>query len=173
MAHLDWLARRFPSALVRGANDAGWTPDVISYLTKASSQPQKMEIALQLWNGRVDNSCAIANPRSKLRCLTSSVYPYLQTPLFVQMSQYDSVFLSGIGVQPPFDPTETFLATLFASAVRDSLQPVGGAFSPRTHTHAVLPHPNFNSLKVDGYSARDLLGNWFFGRPGLVKVIKR
>jgi hypothetical protein len=170
MVHLDWLARQFPFAKVRGVNDAGWTPDVLSLLPD-NSQFQKIDVAVHLWNGQVDKSCAQANPNLKIRCYTSSVYPHLQTPLFVQMSQYDTVFLSGIGVRAPFDTGEAFLANLFAGAVRDSLEPVGAAFSPKSHTHGVLPYNKFNGLKADGLSLRELLGNWFFGHPGPVKVI--
>jgi O-palmitoleoyl-L-serine hydrolase len=171
MVHLDWLAHQFPNAAVRGVNDAGWTPDLLSYLP-ISSQLTKTEIAIQLWNGQTDRSCAQANPRLKIRCFTSGVYPYLQAPLFVQMSQHDSVFLAGIGVRPPFDSSESFLANLFASAVRDSLQPVGAALSPRTSTHGVLPYNKFVGLKVNGHSLRELLGTWFFDRAGPVKAIE-
>ena len=171
MAHVDWLANQFPAASVRGVNDAGWTPDVLSYLPN-SSKFKTTEIGIDLWNGQPDKSCARANPTLKIRCYTSAVYPYLRSPLFVQMSQYDSVYLAGIGVRPPFDSSEAFLANLFASAVRDSLQPVGAAFSPRTHTHGVLPYNKFGGLKVNGHSLRELIGTWFFDRAGPVKVIE-
>ena len=170
MVHLDWLANQFPAASVRGVNDAGWTPDVLSYLSNGS-QFRTTEIAIDLWNGQTDRSCAQANPNSKIRCYTSAVYPYLRSPLFVQMSQHDSVYLAGIGVRPPFDSSEAFLANLFASAVRDSLKPVSAAFSPRTHTHGVLPYGKFSGLKVNGHSMRELLGTWFFDRAGPVKWI--
>jgi hypothetical protein len=90
----------------------------------------------------------------------------------VQMSQYDPVFLSGLDVKFPFDPAEQVLADLFANAVRASLSEVAAAFSPRTNTHGVLPYLRFRGLKVNGFSLQQLLGNWFFGRPGPVKVIK-
>ncbi|HEY7162489.1 MAG TPA: pectin acetylesterase-family hydrolase, partial [Acidobacteriota bacterium] len=137
MVHLDWLALQFPSAQVRGVNDAGWTPaQALSLPIPQSVFPVKE--ALQLWNGKPDASCAQANPTKKYLCYSSDVYRFLNAPLMVQMSQYDPVFLSGLDVKFPFDPAEKVLADLFAAAVRDSLSNVNAAFSPRTNTHGVL-----------------------------------
>jgi O-palmitoleoyl-L-serine hydrolase len=172
MVHLDWLARQFPSANVRGVNDAGWTPEEI-LLFPDTADSLITDTAINLWSGRPDTSCSKANPHKKFLCYSSAVYPYLKTPLFVQMSQYDAVFLSGIGVRAPFDARETFLADLFAASLRESLEPVGAAFSPRTHTHGLLPYDKFLTVQVDGHSVQELLGNWFFGRFGPVKAIKQ
>jgi hypothetical protein len=171
MVHLDWLASQFPSATVRGINDAGWTP------AQALSLPVPGPIfpfqqAMRLWNGKPDLSCAQANPDAKYLCYSSAVYPFLHAPLMVQMSQHDTVFLSGLGVRYPFDATEQVIADLFANAVRDSLNPVGAAFSPRTNTHGILPYARFTRLKVNTFSLQQLLGNWFFDRAGPVKQIK-
>jgi O-palmitoleoyl-L-serine hydrolase len=171
MVHLDWLSSQFPSAEVRGVNDAGWTPaQALTLPIPQSAFPVKE--ALQLWNGKPDASCAQANPTKKYLCYSSDVYRFLNAPLMVQMSQYDSVFLSGLGVKFPFDPSEKVLADLFAAAVRDSLSNVNAAFSPRTNTHGVLPYQRFTGLKVNGFSLQQLLGNWFFDRSGPTKQIK-
>jgi O-palmitoleoyl-L-serine hydrolase len=171
MVHLDWLASQFPSAEVRGVNDAGWTPaQALSLPIPQSAFPVKE--ALALWNGKPDASCSQANPSKKYLCYSSDVYPFLNAPLMVQMSQYDPVFLSGLGVKFPFDPAEKVLADLFAVAVRDSLSNVNAAFSPRTNTHGVLPYQRFTALKVNGFSLQQLLGNWFFDRSGPIKQIR-
>lgn len=171
MVHLDWLSAQFPSAQVRGVNDAGWTPaQALTLPIPQSAFPLKE--ALQLWNGKPDMSCAQANPSKKYLCYSSDVYRFLNTPLMVQMSQYDPVFLSGLGVKFPFDPAEQVLADLFAAAVRDSLSNVDAAFSPRTNTHGVLPYQRFTGLKVNRVSLQQLVGNWFFNRPGPIKEIK-
>ena len=170
MVHADWLSSQFPSADVRGINDAGWIPDVLPSFSPG--QYRNVEIAHRLWNGKVDKTCADANQGTEYRCYSSSVYPFLKTPLLVQISQYDSVYLGAVGVRAPFDAQEAFLANLFASAVRDSLQPVQAAFSPKTHTHGMLPYNRFFSIKINGKSLRDIVGNWIFDRSGPVKVIK-
>ncbi len=171
MVHLDWLSAQFPAAEVRGVNDAGWTP------AQALSLPIPQSVfpvneALKLWNGKPDASCVQANPNKKYICYSSDVYRFLNAPLMVQMSQYDPVFLSGLGVKFPFDPAEKALADLFAAAVRDSLSNVNAAFSPRTNTHGVLPYQRFTGLKINGFSLQKLIGNWFFNRPGPIKEIK-
>ncbi|MCI0446715.1 pectinacetylesterase family protein [bacterium] len=171
MVHLDWLSAQFPAAEVRGVNDAGWTPaQALTLPIPQSAFPVKE--ALQLWNGKPDASCAQANPNKKYICYSSDVYGFLNTPLMVQMSQYDPVFLSGLGVKFPFDPAEKVLADLFAAAIRDSLSDVNAAFSPRTNTHGVLPYQRFTGLKINGFSLQQLMGNWFFNRPGPIKEIK-
>ncbi len=171
MVHLDWLSAQFPAAEVRGVNDAGWTPaQALTLPIPQSAFPVKE--ALQLCNGKPDASCAQANPNKKYICYSSDVYGFLNTPLMVQMSQYDPVFLSGLGVKFPFDPAEKVLADLFAAAIRDSLSDVNAAFSPRTNTHGVLPYQRFTGLKINGFSLQQLMGNWFFNRPGPIKEIK-
>lgn len=172
MVQLDWLAAQFPAAEVRGVNDAGWTPlQVFSLPIPSNVFP--VQQALRLWNGKPDLSCAQANPNAKYFCYSSAVYPYLNAPLMVQMSQYDTVFLSGLGVRYPFDPAEKVLADLFALAVRESLSNVEAAFSPRTNTHGVMPYKKFTGLQINGFSLQELVGNWFFGHPGPVKQIKQ
>lgn len=171
MVHLDWLAAQFPTAEVRGINDAGWTPaQALSLPIPQSTFP--VQQALQLWNGKPDASCAQANANKKYLCYSSDAYPHLNAPLMVQMSQYDPVFLSGLDVKFPFNPAEKAVADLFAAAVRDSLSNVSAAFSPRTNTHGVLPYQRFTGLKVNGFSLQQLLGNWFFNRPGPIKQIR-
>ncbi len=171
MVHLDWLAAQLPATQVHGINDAGWTPDVLSLID--TSQLQKIDTALSLWNGKVDSSCARSNADAKFRCYTSAVYTHLSAPLFVQMSQYDTVFLSSVAVRPPFNSSEAFIANLFASAIRDSFEIISAGFSPRKHTHGLLPSNKFSTVEVNNHSLRELLGNWFFERPGPVKVVKQ
>jgi hypothetical protein len=171
MVHVDWLAGQFPGAEVRGLNDAGWTPaEALSLPIPDSAFP--VQRALQLWNGKPDASCVQANPNAKYFCYSSAAYPFINAPLMVQMSQYDPVFLSGLGVRFPFNTPEKVLADLFATAVRASLNDVEAAFSPRTNTHGVLPYKRFTGLKVNGFSVQQLLGNWFFERPGPIKEVR-
>jgi hypothetical protein len=168
MVHLDWLASKFPKAVVRGLNDAGWFPDVfvipgVDLLVKQ---------AVNLWNGKQDATCSKANQANKYRCYLDSAYPHLKSPLLVQMSQYDVIALEAVGVDYPFDAVELGIAELFAAAIRSSLDPVDAAFSPRTHTHGLLPYNSFFGRRINGYSLRDVTGNWFFDRPGPYKLIK-
>jgi hypothetical protein len=171
MVHLDWLASTLPRAKVRGLNDAGWIPESNSVPINPTMDEILRE-GVALWNGRPDVSCVNANPTQKGRCYLSSVYPYLQTPLFVQESQWDSWVLGIAQIDYPFNTVEQAVATAYAIAVRNSLRSVNAAFSPRTFTHGVAPYTRFNTLKVNNQSLRMLLGNWFFDRPGPKKAIQ-
>ena len=170
MVHADWIRTQLPSADVRGVNDGGWTPDLLPNFP--GNLFQRINVALQLWNGKVDASCARANSGSEYRCYTSSAYPFVQTPLLIQMSQYDTVYLGAIGVHAPFDSQEQFVANLFSSAIRDSLKPVAAAFSPKAHSHGLMHSRKFFTVKIQTQSLQDVIGNWFFDRPGPVKLIQ-
>lgn len=169
MVHLDWLAAALPNSDVRGINDAGFIPDV-PYITQ--DLPKNYQLARQLWNGSGDATCIAANPTARQKCYLTSAYPYISHPMMVQESQYDSVILGAVGVNPPFSVVEAFAANVFAAAVRKSLGPVPAAFSPRTSTHGLLYNTGFQSLTVNNYSLQQLLGTWFFDRAGVVKVIR-
>jgi hypothetical protein len=173
MVHLDWLAARLRRAQVRGVNDAGWIPESLPDIPGVPSINDFVQSAIQLWNGKPDVSCSQANRGNLQRCYLSTVYPYLKTPLLLQESQYDSWVLGLFQITYPFDATEQFFADLFATEVRESLVPVEAAFSPRTWSHGLLPYTRFNSVKVNGVSMRQVLGNWFFDRPGPVKLIQQ
>jgi hypothetical protein len=172
MMHLDWLEARIPFAQVKGINDAGWTPEMVSIIPVLNPLHIFLQQASRFWNGKVDASCGAANPNSRSRCYLSSVYPYIEAPLLVQQSQYDVWVLNAIGVKYPFNFTEKQIADLYASAVRKSLIPVHAAFSPRTLTHGLLPYSRFYTLSVRGITLRRVVANWFFHRNGRIKVIQ-
>jgi O-palmitoleoyl-L-serine hydrolase len=173
MVHLDWLAAKLRGAKVRGVNDAGYIPASLPDIPGYPSLNDFVRSAILLWHGKPDASCAQANHGNLHLCYLSSVYPYVKTPVLLQESQYDSFVLGIFQITYPFDSLEQYFADTFASAVRQSLVPVSAAFSPRTWSHGLLPYASFNSTKVNGVSVRQVLGNWFFDRPGPVKVIQQ
>jgi O-palmitoleoyl-L-serine hydrolase len=161
MVHLDWLAEQLPKAKVRGLNDGGWFPENAKGTNQLISEIKQ---GIPLWNGKSDLDCERANRNKKIRCYQSSVFPYIKTPLFVHESQWDPFFVSDT-TQPP--------ASEFAKAVRDSLIPVPAAFSERKSNHVLIDSYGFFRAKVGDSSLRDVLRNWFFDRPGKVKVIQK
>ena len=171
MVNLDWMDAQFPAADVRGLNDGGWIPPIPS-LPGLPSVGGLVENAVRLWNGKPDASCAVAQPDNLSTCYQSTVYPYIHAPLMVQESQYDTWVLRILQVRYPYNPTEQFVADLFAAEVRRSLQPVRAAFSPKTQTHGLAPYTRFSSVKIDGVPLRRVLGNWFFDRPGAIKLVQ-
>lgn len=173
MANLDWVASQLPRATVRGLNDAGWAVDMRPYKSSIAPFLIQTQQGYAFWNGVVDASCAAANPGAEGRCYMAYAYPYISTPLFVQQAQFDGAILRLLGVTPPFDEQERAYMLEFAAAVRQSLESVQAAFSPATTTHSIVVHEQFWSLRIAGYSLRDVLGNWFFARPGPIKLIEQ
>lgn len=173
MANLDWVADRLPHATMRGLNDAGWAVDMRPYDSSSPPLLAQTHQGYALWKGVVDTSCAAANPGAEGRCYMEYAYPYISTPLFVQQAQFDGAILRLLGVTPPFDDKERAYMLEFAAAVRKSLEPVQAAFSPATATHALVVNEQFWSLQIAGHSLRDVLGNWFFSRPGPIKLIEQ
>lgn len=171
MVHLDWLASQLPRAKVRGLNDAGWIPATNS-LPLDPPMDSILTQAVSLWNAKPDASCASARADRKGECLISSVYPFVNTPLLVHESQWDSFVLGIAGVDYPFNETEQIIADGFAGAVRSSLGPVTAAFSERIYIHGLAPYTKFGTVKVNNISLRTMLGNFFFDRPGPIKAIK-
>jgi len=157
MVNLDWLAKRLPKAKVRGLNDAGWWP-----VESKTGQDLEKAVAqgIPMWGGKPDHDCVVANRKSKSACYVSTVYPYITTPLFIQESQRDGVY---VGAHP----------AKFAKALLSSLAPVDAAFSPRTNNHGLGINEGFVSVKIDGYSFSQVLGNWFFDRAGPAKKIQK
>jgi len=172
MSNLDWVAEQLPQVSVRGLNDAGWIVDVTPYDSSIAPPLVQTQQGYALWNGTVDASCLAANPGAEGRCYTEYAYPYISTPLFVQMAQFDTSSLHRLGITLPADENERAYMLEFAAAVRQSLEPVPAAFSPATTTHSILGNAQFWTLRIAGQSLRDLLGNWFFGRPGPIKLIE-
>ena len=172
LAHLDWLAEKFPKASVRGIDDAGWFINIPPYNPTLTPVDEVVQSAYKYWNGTVDESCADVNPGTEGLCyLGEQVYPYISAPLFVQIAQFDGPQLISLGLKLPIDDAETEYANQFAAAVRASLESVMAAFSPADRTHGLLTNENFLSVRIDNLSLQDVLGRWIFNLDGPVKVI--
>ena len=173
LVHLDWLAEQFPKAKVYGVNDAGWFIDIEPFDPVVVSPGEAGQLAYAYWNGTVDASCAAANAGTEGLCyLGEYAYPYISTPLFVQIAQFDGPQLVGLGLKPPLNDDELSYALQFGSAIRDSLGPVSGAFSPADQTHGLLTNEKFWSVRIEGYSLQEVLFNWVFNQSGPVKLIE-
>lgn len=172
LVNLDWLASQLPSAAVWGIDDAGWFVDVQPFDPSIPSPRQMTQQAYSLWSGRVDTSCAAANPGSEGLCYLGAVaYPYIQTPIFIQIAQYDGPQLVGLGVGLPLDDKKRSFALDFGKAVVESLAPVTVAFSPATRTHGLLQDRQFWTVTIDGVTFQQALGNWIFNRGGPIRLI--
>lgn len=172
LVHLDWLAAQYPGASVHGIDDAGWFMDIDPYDTSLPPVDQVVNQAYKFWNGSVDESCAAANPGAEGLCyLGPHVYPFLSTPLFVQIAQNDGPQLINLGISLPVDNAERAYAEKFAEAVRNSLETVQAAFSPAGRSHGLLASREYTSVLIGKQSIQDILGNWLFNLGGEIKAI--
>lgn len=173
LVNLDWVTTQVPQAVVKGINDAGWLLDIAPYDTGLSSASDRFTLGYSFWTATVDSSCAAAYPATPYLCYFGVyAYPYISTPMAVQMAQRDKNTLEEwYGVIEPYDSGELAFIESFAPQIRTSLDPVTVAFSPTGNNHGILIKVAFYNTVVNGYRLRDVIGNWEFARLGPVKVI--
>lgn len=60
----------------------------------------------------------------------------------------------------------------FAQAAKDSVADVPACFVDAGTEHGVAEDPELATLAIGGTTFREVLGNWFFGRPGPIKMVE-
>ncbi len=169
---MDWIASQLSWAKVKGVLDSSWVPPLPDY-GSGPLEPQPGSAGFyDYFSAVADQSCAAANPSQPQICLsTLQLYPYLTTPVFVYAEQHDPTLSQIKGVTNPNDPAQAAYMNQYAASLRGSLQNVTAVFSPSAGIHTALTDENFTAIKVDGYDFQQILGNWYFGRSGALRVI--
>lgn len=179
--NLDWAAGYLQSQWgindVRGLSDAGWLVDIPPYNPSLPSFEAQAQPGYAYWQatGQIDADCETAQAGQEWRCYIGQyVYPYLNTPVFIQNSQHDVDGLAKLGLTEPYDAAELAYRQVYQIALVKSLEPgfIAPVFSPISDTHAIAIHPPFSTLAVVGQTLQQMLGAWFFDRPGPMKVIE-
>jgi len=171
-SNMDWIASQLTWAKVKGVLDSSWVPPLPNYRTSPLQSPPGSVDYSNYYSAVADQSCAAANPSQPQICLsTLQLYPYLSTPVFIYAEQHDPTLSQIKGVTDPNDPAQAAYMNQYAASLRDSLQNVTAVFSPSAGIHTALTDDNFTAIKVDGYDFQQILGNWYFGRPGPLRVI--
>jgi hypothetical protein len=134
--------------------------------------PERFAAGYAFWSGAVDASCAAANPGAEPRCYLTEAYPYLGTPLFVAIAEQDEKQLNSLGVTWPLDTGESAYVDTFINVIKSTLQPLPAAFAPNVLDHGLAADRSFWMIRIANLSLRDLFGNWYFNRPGPVKLIR-
>lgn len=168
--NIDRLAAKFPSAKVKGVADAAFIPHP-AMLKEGYEDPDAMK-KWTLWKPIYDSTCVEANSQAPWSCsgsIAQVLDGQISTPLFIHQDQYDP--LGDDSVPPGTDP-QTFFETV-AEMTRVMLGKWPGAFSPAQRRHTVLVYNYFYTDTVDGLTIREVLGNWYFGRPGKTTVIEQ
>ncbi len=172
-SNLDWIASQLPWAKVKGVLDSSWVAPLNDYGNgPAGPQPGSSDF-YKYFPAIADQSCAEANPSQPQICLsTLELYPYLSTPVFVYADQRDPTLLMTKGVADAHDPSVAPYITLYSASLRQSLQNVTAVLSPSAGIHTALANDGFYSIMVNGHNFAELLGNWYFSRPGPIRVIE-
>jgi hypothetical protein len=171
-SNMDWIASQLTWAKVKGVLDSSWVPTLPNY-GSGPREPMPGSVDYSNYYSAVaDQSCAAANPSQPQICLsTLQLYPYLSTPVFIYAEQHDPTLSQIKGVTNPNDPAQAAYMNQYAASLRQSLQNVTAVFSPSVGIHTALTDDNFTAIKVDGYDFQQILGNWYFGRSGALRVI--
>jgi len=171
-SNMDWIASQLPGAKVKGVLDSSWVPPLPNYGSGPGEPMPGSAGYYDYFSAVADQSCAAANPSQPQLCLsTLQLYPYLSTPVFIYAEQHDPTLSQIKGVTNPNDPAQAAYMNQYAASLRQSLQNVTAVFSPSAGIHTALTDDNFTAIKVGGYDFQQLLGNWYFGRSGPLRVI--
>lgn len=174
--NLDRLAAqlRARGADVRAISDATLTPGVNPAIEEENARRRRE--TYELWQQSLDESCLARTPGAPELC-GDSVYltenGFLETTLFVHMDQADPLALESqlIDLKAPSDQA---LRDAFAAGVRDLFaRKIAAGFSPRAGFHVILDTPRWNSgeVTIEGRTMAEVVGNWYFGRSGPVKLV--
>ena len=171
-SNIDWITSQLTWAKVKGVLDSSWVPSLPDY---GSSPREPMPGSADYYNfysAVVDQSCAAANPSQPQICLSPiDLYPYTTTPVFIYAEQHDPTLSQIKGITNPSDPAQAAYMNQYAASLRQSLQNVTAVFSPSAGIHTALTDDNFVNIKINGYDFQQILGNWYFGRSGPIRVI--
>jgi len=171
-SNIDWITSQLTWAKVKGVLDSSWVPPLPDYRTATLQSPPGSADYYNYFSAVPDQSCAAANPSQPQVCLsTLQLYPYITTPVFLYAEQHDPTLSQIKGITNPSDPAQAAYMNQYAASLRQSLQNVSAVFSPSAGIHTALTDDNFVNIKINGYDFQQILGNWYFGRSGLIRVI--
>ncbi|MFH1712073.1 MAG: pectin acetylesterase-family hydrolase [Patescibacteria group bacterium] len=179
--NLDRAAEKLSWAEVKGVNDSGWSMlhelDISLEETDYDAEdisvdPEDAGERYDEINPQLDQSCVEANANEPWRCMTPAfAASYIETPYFLFADQVDGLVMRTAGLSNAKDPEIKELRDEYAVLVQESAENIEGAFLPRAGQHTAVASGKFFTMKIDGYSYREILTNWFFGLDGPIKLI--
>jgi hypothetical protein len=168
-ANIDLLASRLSGIDVRGFADAGLTPEVTP--VRGAQGEEGIKARLALWGAEGDASCIAALGAAQAwRCSESITLVgggHLSTPTFHHQDQRDPKVM-GSRSDRSADPA---IARQTAEEIRNVMSKASGGFSPTFGNHILANDEKWRELKVNGVSAADVFGNWYFDRSGPKLVV--
>lgn len=172
--HLDRLAGLMGGTTVRGVTDGGWIVDHPAQQAVDRPVVAQVQLGYTFWQSVVDRSCARNNSLREGLCFVGAfVYPFLGTPLFVQTSLVDPVWLAANGTVPPYTTEQTANYVVdYARKTRASLGGIPAVYAPNNQNSTLLDKNRFATQAIDGVSLQAALGNWYFGRQASARLIR-
>lgn len=170
--NVDRLAESLSWADVRAVHDASIAPFVDLETVRLAEAAEQMR--WDIWDPILDASCQAAHSSNPWACLPGAYVianNYINTPIFGRMDQLDPLPLRAQNLARE-NPSDRAQVEAFGAEIRSILEAMTGAFSPRSSQHVCLNTDCFYSYEIDGYTMAEVLGNWYFDRPGPKMVIE-
>ncbi|XP_071795904.1 uncharacterized protein [Asterias amurensis] len=174
--HVDQIRSIFPEKVnFHGIVDGGFFLDeknISNYLHYRAHMRQIF--AMQLVEDSLNRGCLFAEGIDEWKCFFAEyTYPFIKTPLFIINSAYDywqQWFILDLRCHPLQCPDKLkYLKrhhTIFLQEIqRVYHHPNDGMFISSCYAHSHAFHDStWTSYKVGGKSAREAVGDWYFGR---------
>lgn len=169
--NVDRLAKQLNWADVRSVSDAA--ASVLDNTPFAERRDQAQSVMWQVWQPQPDESCALANPSRPWDCIEGSYLirnNHIQTPMFVYNDLLDSRTLHDLELNLRDSKDHPAIETI-AVQTHAMLKNRDGAFGPAANYHVILNTDRFYTLQVNNLTMAQVLGNWYFNRPGPKNVL--
>lgn len=167
-AMADYVSLNTPAGLVfKGFADSGWMMNFPSAVNPTSEIHTQFKAGYKLWQPK-PNTCTLVNPVDPSNCFFSpTLMPFLQTPVLIQSSGYDSFQVPYDCCSPPFTSSaakqySSEMAMRTREAMVALIKRPHAVYSPSCFTHCLFEGRLFTSVKFP-FSLSDRLTNWFFG----------
>jgi hypothetical protein len=183
--NMEFIRNRYPEKDIAGLIDAQWM--VKHHLNKipATLAPDHIfKLAVDFTGVIFPSACEAANTLStRHQCLYAPyAYPYFPISTFIISDQLDRALLQIYNMYL-CKSTSTDVSTYkpwldsYLSVVKSNYAQLNGLYSSRTGNHDEMLRGNaFNSPYITSnntsYSAREILGNWYFNRSGPKIIIQ-
>jgi ribosome maturation protein SDO1 len=189
--HIDYLADRLPSAVVKGAPIAGWYlpgphptddpssmyvfSDYQNFVAGTSGNDIKNPFESNLWgsNENLPQDCIADFGENFLPCTTlHNRYRYIKSSLYIVQAQYDTQQIYSFGGAPEklaYNDMDLAYVDFIGDATRASLEQIinNEAYAMKPHPDGIyaascLHHSIPKSLDIDGLQWTPLVNDWFF-----------
>jgi len=170
MNHIDWVASQLPKTKVKGIIDGSWILDAQPFPSRSTIH-QDIIKRLSTLEVQVDADCAQAHPNDHWRCVMGEyVYPHIQSPLFIRISQTDPVHLKRLGIpQHPSNQQRAYIQK-HATNICQSLTSANNFFSLRGTPHTVVKNNRVFSLSYQGQSFYDAITQFVYKPKSSIKI---